>query len=413
MSSAGETEHPSQRPSVFLSYASEDRSAASLIRDALAAEGLDVWYDENELGGGDAWDKKIRQQIRDCDYFMAVISAQTEARHEGYFRREWRLAVERTLDMADDHTFLLPVVIDNTDQSSARVPERFLAVQWLKVPKGIPTPSFKALCTRLLSGSPAPAPAARRPSFRSASGRMPPLPQAMPAFPSEEPGQRVKFWVHVIEWAVRYAWIGFKRLPRWIRLLISFWLCATLISRGCSHARTSTVTVNPETARKLTEIADKYKGSTNKGDIAKLGVDIAREISKDTDDDDSKGMNPFMAVPFLAPPGDPAAAKLADSAFALMFGRLAISHPGKVGLSPEPLAPTDVSGAVDRGRMAKSQYVIVGGIESPAGSQVLGIEIIKVSDGSVVWTKNYPLASADPNAIATEVESKLPSLEDN
>jgi hypothetical protein len=413
MSSAGETEQHSQRPSVFLSYASEDRSAASLIRDALAAAGLDVWYDENELGGGDAWDKKIRQQIRECDYFMAIISAQTEARHEGYFRREWRLAVERTLDMADDHTFLLPVVIDNTEQSSARVPERFLAVQWLKVPNGISTPPFKALCSRLLSGSPAPLPAPRRSSTRGGPGRVPPVPQAMPAFPTEEPGQRVKFWFHVIEWAVRYAWTGFRRLPRWIRFLISFWLCATVVSRGCSHSRPSTAAVTPETTRKLAEIADKYKGSTNKGDIAQLGADIAREISKDTDDEDSKGANPFLAVPFLAPAGDPAAAKLADSAFALLFGRLSISHTGKVGLSPEPLGPTDVDGAVNRGQTAKAKYVIVGGIEGPAGSPVLGIEIIRVSDRSVVWTKNYPVASADPNAIATEVESKLPSLDDN
>src|SRR5215475_527562 len=86
-------------PSVFLSYASDDRQVAQALKEAVAATGLDVWYDESELGGGDAWDQKIRRQIRECDFFMPVISAQTEARPEGYFRREWRLAVERTLDM--------------------------------------------------------------------------------------------------------------------------------------------------------------------------------------------------------------------------------------------------------------------------------------------------------------------------
>ena len=53
------------RPSIFISYASENRAAARLLRDALEASGLDVWYDENELGGGDAWDQKIRRQIRE------------------------------------------------------------------------------------------------------------------------------------------------------------------------------------------------------------------------------------------------------------------------------------------------------------------------------------------------------------
>src|SRR3954462_5983613 len=115
MSSAGNPP-PAPRPSVFISYASDDRAAARKMRDTLASAGLEVWYDENELGGGDAWDQKIRKQIRDCDYFMPVISAVTERRKEGYFRREGRLACERTLDMADDVLFLLPVSIDETSE---------------------------------------------------------------------------------------------------------------------------------------------------------------------------------------------------------------------------------------------------------------------------------------------------------
>jgi hypothetical protein len=83
---------------------------------------------------------------------MPLVSAQTERRLEGYFRREWRIAVERTLDMADDHLFLLPIVIDDTDQSSARVPEKFFTVQWLRVPGGRPTRALESLCRRLAAG---------------------------------------------------------------------------------------------------------------------------------------------------------------------------------------------------------------------------------------------------------------------
>src|SRR5205085_11880943 len=98
------------------------------------------------------WDQKIRKQIRDCDYFMPVISASTERRKEGYFRREWRLAVERTMDMADDVLFLLPVVIDETSDVGARVPDKFTTVQWLRTPGGQPTPALEALMQRLLRG---------------------------------------------------------------------------------------------------------------------------------------------------------------------------------------------------------------------------------------------------------------------
>jgi len=48
---------------VFLSYASQDVEAARRICDALRAAGIEVWFDQRELRGGDAWDHKIRQQI--------------------------------------------------------------------------------------------------------------------------------------------------------------------------------------------------------------------------------------------------------------------------------------------------------------------------------------------------------------
>ena len=87
---------------VFLSYASEDVAAAQRIADALRAAGIEVWFDRSELRGGEAWDRQIRRQIHECALISAIISAHSDARHEGYFRREWRLAVERAGDMAED-----------------------------------------------------------------------------------------------------------------------------------------------------------------------------------------------------------------------------------------------------------------------------------------------------------------------
>src|SRR5215472_4614849 len=175
MSNAEPSNPPRPPPSVFLSYATEDRKAAQSVRDALQTYGLEVWYDESGLDGGDAWDQKIRRQIRECNFFMPLISAQTDARPEGYFRREWRLAVERTHDMADDHTFLLPVVIDDTTQARARVPEKFLAVQWTRAPGGQGTTALEIVCRRLLSGQEAPAEASRSAPERAA-GRAPQQP---------------------------------------------------------------------------------------------------------------------------------------------------------------------------------------------------------------------------------------------
>jgi len=137
---------------IFLSYASKDVEAARRICDVLRAAGLEVWFDQSELRGGDAWDVSIRKQIRDCALFVPIISANTDARSEGYFRREWNLAVSRMLDMADDQAFLLPVVIDDTPEALARVPDRFRERQWSRLKGGEAPREFVERLTRLLSG---------------------------------------------------------------------------------------------------------------------------------------------------------------------------------------------------------------------------------------------------------------------
>ena len=142
---------------IFLSYASQDAEAARRICDALRAAGVEVWFDQNELRGGDAWDASIRRQIKECALFVPVISANTQAREEGYFRREWNLAVNRTLDMADDKAFLLPVVIDATIDINARVPEKFREVQWTHLTAGETSAAFVERVQRLLRGGGAPA----------------------------------------------------------------------------------------------------------------------------------------------------------------------------------------------------------------------------------------------------------------
>ena len=99
---------------VFLSYASEDAAAAQRICAALRAVGLEVWFDQSELRGGDAWDSMIRRQIKSCELFIPIISRHSHARAEGYFRLEWKLAVDRSHLIAPDKPFLVPVVIDNS-----------------------------------------------------------------------------------------------------------------------------------------------------------------------------------------------------------------------------------------------------------------------------------------------------------
>ena len=134
---------------VFLSYASQDSEAAKRIADALRGAGVEVWFDaEGGLEHGDEWDAKIRRQIKECVLFIPLISANTQAREEGYFRIEWELAAQRALGIASGVAFILPVLIDGTKEPEALVPDRFRSVQWTKLPGGNVPPDDRLYYTK-------------------------------------------------------------------------------------------------------------------------------------------------------------------------------------------------------------------------------------------------------------------------
>jgi hypothetical protein len=424
--SPADPQRPPQ-PSVFLSYASEDRHAAQLIRDALPAFGLEVWYDESALDGGDVWDQKIRRQIRACDYFMPVISVQTEARAEGYFRREWRLAVERTLDMADDYTFLLPVVIDATTQAGARVPEKFLTVQWTRLPGGQPTPAFEALCRRLVSGHGwvDAAQPARRAAYQPAGKAADPPARTgaqaarreYPQIPREEPGQKLRFFVQVVGWALQSAWVFFRGFPRWLQILVYLWIGVLILSKGCMPSEERAANVPAWDADKLAQAANPA-GSLGSEAATKLGTQIARDVTGALGvagevADGPAAHRPLIAIPFSAPPGDAAAQKLAAAAFGQVYGTVMVSHRGQVGLSAAPLSAANANAAVERGRAHHARYVLFGAVDETTTPYSLSVEMVSVANGSVLWSESFPLAGADLARIATEVDSKIGSLEDD
>jgi TolB-like protein/tetratricopeptide (TPR) repeat protein len=142
--------HPS-RQAVFLSYAREDSEPAARIASALRSHGIEVWFDQTELRGGDAWDQMIRRQIRECTLFVPLISANTQLRREGYFRLEWKLAVERSHLIVEGAPFLFPVFVDDTSEATGVLPEAFLRHQFARIPGGLPTPDFVAQVERLLA----------------------------------------------------------------------------------------------------------------------------------------------------------------------------------------------------------------------------------------------------------------------
>ena len=116
------------------------------------AAGLVTWFDLDRLEGGDDYDRKIHANIARCSYFVPVISANTQRRLEGYFRREWSYAVDRARNIAEGAVFIVPVCIDETTEAEALVPEKFKALHMTRVPAGEPGPEFLRRLQELFSG---------------------------------------------------------------------------------------------------------------------------------------------------------------------------------------------------------------------------------------------------------------------
>jgi hypothetical protein len=134
---------------IFISYAREDLPAVQRLKAGLDSADLVTWFDMERLEGGDDFERKIRHNINRCSFFIPVISATTQRRVEGWFRREWSQAVDRTRAMAEGAAFILPVCIDETPEAGAMVPEKFLKNHWTRLPGGEPTPEFASRLRQL------------------------------------------------------------------------------------------------------------------------------------------------------------------------------------------------------------------------------------------------------------------------
>lgn len=138
---------------IFLSYASQDAEFAKRLCDALRTAGLEVWFDQSELRGGDAWDASIRKQIKECALFVPIISHNTQAREEGYFRLEWKLAVDRSHLMADNKAFFFPVLLGDVAEAAALVPDKFRERQWTRLNDDAAMKAFAERIAKLKTGS--------------------------------------------------------------------------------------------------------------------------------------------------------------------------------------------------------------------------------------------------------------------
>lgn len=125
---------------VFISYAHEDSDVAERIGKAIREKGVKVFFGPESVQFGEDFGDRIERCIESCSLFVPVLSKSTMNRDEGYFLREWNLALDRLEGLR--RIFIMPVAIDDTQPSNPGVPKGFKALNWTRLQDGNPSEAF-------------------------------------------------------------------------------------------------------------------------------------------------------------------------------------------------------------------------------------------------------------------------------
>ena len=362
---------------------------------------------------------------------MPVISRATEARREGYFRREWRQAAERTLDMADDVMFLLPVNISDIPESGARVPERFNHVHWTRCPDGESNAGLEELCLQVLTGDDAVPSPPRDPKInrhprqvKSVSSHssdkkgknLPPYPSQPHRKEGEPP------WLHIFNllvWSIRCAYHAYQGFPRILRWVIIAWLIVTLVSR-CGNSdepsnRPSRTAEDPtqqddsesggDFNKGLIEAAQELRGVEGLGEFGRIIGAVA---------DAAQAGRPLVLTPFVYNSTESTNEEFTKTVFNQLLRSIRVTRADEVAVSPSALGASPSSADVlTRISRTESRFLLTGRVEIETTDNSAHFELVLYSANAptLIWTKRYPVADTGAARIVDDILATLNSHE--
>lgn len=140
----------------FISYSrATDLPAAEKLFESLNQQGVsenEIWFDRTALEPGQDFQNRILDGIRSCRYFLPLISSAADQFDEKFFRREWKLAVERSAAIAG-RDFVVPLIVDADYDplSYQRLPREWTEhIDFGHAPAGVPDPRTRNRLTKLI-----------------------------------------------------------------------------------------------------------------------------------------------------------------------------------------------------------------------------------------------------------------------
>lgn len=140
----------------FISYSrATDLTAAEKLYESLCQQGVsknEIWFDRTALEPGQDFQNRILDGIRNCRYFLPLISNAADQFDERFFRREWKQAVDRSQAIAG-RDFVVPLIVDDDYDPLIyrRLPREWTEqIDFGHAPAGVPDPRTRNRLTKLI-----------------------------------------------------------------------------------------------------------------------------------------------------------------------------------------------------------------------------------------------------------------------
>lgn len=116
---------PKRPLKVFLCHASTDKPKVRELYRYLKKRGIQPWFDEEDLVGGQNWQVEIPKALATSDAIIICLTKNSVDK-EGYIQKEIKFALDKALEMPDGRIFLIPVKFEECE-----VPFTLSSYQWV------------------------------------------------------------------------------------------------------------------------------------------------------------------------------------------------------------------------------------------------------------------------------------------
>lgn len=99
---------------VFLSYSHADVVTVRSLWARLKRDGMDVWFDKENLLPGQNWEYEIRKMILRCDVMIICLSEGFN-KQRGFRHEELKIALRKARSLPVDGIFIIPVRIETCE----------------------------------------------------------------------------------------------------------------------------------------------------------------------------------------------------------------------------------------------------------------------------------------------------------